>query len=326
MKTVLFCNSIEPQCGVYQYGRNLFAALQDWSEYRAMRAEPELRLHYKYLQPQSAEEVMEECAKAQAVAILYNWHPDMGGWMKEAPFDSLKPAKQLLIYHDWEPDTARFDAVLFSDPTMERREHWYSIGRPLPHRFPKWPDKPIGLATVLACPVVGVHGFFGATADLVVKQVLQEFEKATIRLHAPFAHFGDREGKTALELVGQCRELLKDKPDIQFSVTHEWKSADELLDWLHDNDVNCYFRDKSAKWRGVSSALDAAVAAGKPVAINQCDGFRHLFGCQPSICIEDRTLKEIITTGTEPLKPFAIANDGMNVGEKVEAILLNLMA
>jgi len=54
--------------------------------------------------------------------------------------------------------------------------------------------------------------------------------------------------------------------------------------------------------RGLSSAVDWALAAGKPLAISKSRLFRHLFQCNPSICVEENSLVEILDNGTLPLK------------------------
>lgn len=303
MKTILFCNSSEPACGVYQYGCQLYDAL-DTSD----------KFEFSYYQPGGLEEMAADLVEYDAAAVIYNWHPDMGGWMKGAPFPGM-PAKQILVYHDWEPDVSKFDAVLFSDPTMSDHDNWHSIPRPLPVYDS---GKLIGRGGE---PIIGVHGFFGASADLVLKRVMEEFDRAILRMHIPFAFFGDRDGKASKEMAARCMAMLEDKPEICATYSHRWLDARDLLGWLSYNDLNCYLRDTTGVWRGVSSALDAALAVRRPLAVNKCQGFRHVFGCQPSVCVEERSLKEILATGIEPLKPLYEANSREKLVARVESIL-----
>lgn len=307
MKNILFCNTTQPACGVYQYGRNLCAALRGSSHF-----------NYVYAELNSGEMLGEAVASHDPVAVIYNWHPDQGGWMKHAPF-AFKGVKQLLIYHDWDHDVSRFDAVLFSDPTMPDHDNWHSIPRPLP-AF----DANIGTVAVNEKVTIGVHGFFGATGDLVVARVMKEFDEALIRLHLPFAHYGDRDGATAKRIAETCRAMVVSKPGITLEIDHEWMSDGQLLDWLARNDLNCYLRDVSGKWLGVSSALDAALAVRKPIAVNKCEGFRHVFGCDPSICVEDRSLKEILATGTAPLLNLYASNRRERLVAEVDEIINGL--
>jgi len=312
MTNILFCNSTEPACGVYQYGRNFYHAISTKS-----------RFNFIYAQPTSLEEMMVLVEKHEVAAVLYNWHPDQGGFIKEAPYKlemNGRPIREVLIYHDWEPNTVKFDAVLFSDPTMKPHTNWIPVPRPLPPTVVR-PEKlrPAGL------PVIGVHGFYGASSDRVVEQVMKDFDAAIIRLHLPFAYYGDREGKTALELAQRSMELAQRRPGFEVQVSHEWLDTPALIAWLADNDLNCYLRDTAGVWRGVSSALDAALAARRPIAVNRCQGFRHAFDCTPSILIEDRTLKEILSSGLAPLQPLYDANTNERLAARVESVLLALV-
>jgi hypothetical protein len=307
MKTVLFCNTQNEQCGVYQYGRHLFDALYQSTEF-----------DFVYIQPGSAEQLTVEVVKHMPVAVLYNWHPDQGGWMKEAPlwFPTKARVRQYLVYHDWDADVSKFDGVMFSDPTMPDHDNWYAIPRPLP----QWTPLPLEPPDE-KCPVLGVHGFGGASADWLVTRAMDEFDWAVLRLHLPSAHYGDADGVTARNMADLCRKHASRKPGIELQISHHWMSVPRMMHWLSFNDMNVYLRDPAAHWRGVSSALDAALAVRRPLAVNKCEGFRHVFGCEPSICVEDRSLKDILATGVAPLTKVYEHNSSEHLRRRVEQIL-----
>jgi hypothetical protein len=310
MKTILFCNTAQPQCGVYQYGWTLCAILQKLQGYHVIYREYEHRHQFD-----------EQVLGFPPDVVIYNWHPDQHGWMEAAPLANVK-AKQILVYHDWDNDTSKFDAVLFSDPTMPDHDNWFAIPRPLPVENDDWTAYtkiPVG-----GVPVIGVHGFGGANAELVVQQAMYEFEHALVRLHLPYAHYGDTDGHEARAVAQRCLEMAKDRPTFLITVYHGWLTQGQLLGWLSAHHLNCYLRDTSARWRGVSSALDAAIAVRVPVAINRCQGFRHLFGCTPSICIEDRSLRDIVQSGLSPVQAFWDANQPQKLRERVQEILKGL--
>lgn len=311
MKKVLFFNSHEPQCGVWQYGVSLFSALMRHNR----------NYQFIYTEPKDRAAAEDHPVFGEAVAIITNWHPDMGGWVSECPFEHWRPRKQILVYHDWQPKTEAFDAVIFSDPTMEQHGNWWPIPRPLPQfdglLYPQHLPNPHP-------PVIGCHGFYGADSIRVVEQVMKDFPEAVIRLHLPFAHYGDPDGTKAKEMAEKCREAVKDKPHYRLEISHSWYNRGFLMEWLAMNDMNVYMRNTEAEWKGVSSALDMAVAVGKPVAINRCNGFRHLFHCEPSICVEDRTLAQILESGTAPLNAFVEANHAKNLAHQVELVLNSL--
>lgn len=304
MKKILFCNTSVPQCGVYQYGFHLGMAL--------IRSE---KFEFIYIQPGSAESFMLECVKHHPVAVFYNWHPDQHGWMEGAPFPNLS-AKQFLIYHDWDAHPEKWDGVFISDPTKASDGKWHSIPRPLPSWTPTAPTE-----INMDCPTLGVHGFGGASADWLVTRAIDEFDNAVVRLHLPWAFYGDSAGVEARKMADLCREHVKRKPAIELQIQHHWMSVPKLLAWLSLNDMNVYLRDPAAHWHGVSSALDSALAVRRPLAVNKCMGFRHVHGVTPSICLEHRSLKQILSTGTAPLAPLYEAHSWQRLVARVEEIL-----
>lgn len=306
MTNILFCNTTEPQCGVYQYGRSFGTALTKCKKFKV-----------SYSEPSGLEGVKKAIEEIDAKAVIYNWQPNMGGWMEGTPFPELAGIKQILVYHDCERDDSKFDAVLFSNPAMKDHGNRYSIPRPLPQFTPSETH------TAHYPPWIGLHGFYGASAIMALEYIERDFPKARVRMHMPFAHYGDGDGNRAKQMAAFCR-LFTTNPDIQLEIDHDFWTMDRLLHWLSENDLNCYVRDTERTWLGVSSALDAALAVRKPIAINKCDGFRHLFNCQPSICVEDRNLRDILASGIEPLKPLYEANSTEALASRVETILEGL--
>lgn len=308
---ILFCNSIEPNCGVHQYGVHLFSALNAGSKHEML-----------YDRPTSIPDVRNWIEKEGVEALVINWHPNLEGWVRELerhndPFRSKIP--KVLAHHDWISNESLWDAIIFSDPTMINHGKWFSIPRPLP----AW--TPVESPVETKHPKIGVHGFNGASANMVVERGMKEFESATFRLHLPFATFGDPDGKTAKEMAGLCRDLVKGNERFKLDVNHEFLTMHGLLAWLSENDLNCYFRDIEPDWMGVSSALDAALAVRRPMAINKCKGFRHLHDLSQSICIEDRTLLQIIESGCVPLAPVHERNSVEKMGEAFDSVMKTLV-
>lgn len=300
---ILFVNTTEPACGVHQYGESMYQVINANSGSHQI----------EIVRPNSKEEFLGAVGKSQPQVVIYNWQAGIGGWMSPAPFD-LK-VKQVLLYHDLEANFAQFDAVLFSDPTMQPHQNWYPIGRPIRGvaNHP-WYGHEV--------PVIGINGFIGAWAHIAISQIISEFEKCHIRLHLPFAAYGDAAGDAArasAALVGTYASH-----DVKVEVNHEFLGWDDLVRWLSHNDINCYLRDPSVTWRGVSSSIDAAMCASRPIAINRCNAFRHMFNCQPSIMVEDRSIREILQTGLSPLVAKYVEYEPSAVAGQVLSILDNL--
>ena len=288
MIRVLFVNSANEFCGVHQYGENLFGILKT-----------SRRIKFDLFRPVNLDELRSAWLYEHYDALIWNWAPGIGGWMKDYPFGiSLR---NIAIYHDGHLDPSRFEAVLFSDPTMPSKGKWHSIGRPLP----EWEWEPEHeTAPTHPMPWIGVNGFLGAWAPIAVRKILSDFKQAHIRLHLPSATYGDPTGAAAQVSAQQCRELCQGHPGITMEVCHDFLSTYNLLRWLRLNDLNVYMRDLPPTWRGVSSVLDPALAARRPIAVNLCTAFRHVHNLNPSICAEHNSLPTILENGIRPLEPL----------------------
>lgn len=281
---ILFVNTREPKCGVHQYGRSLYYVLQ-----HRLGIPSQHSIHYGTFD--SKEHFLEAYLHVKPDVTIYNWQAGIGGWMSEAPFAGM--GRQVLAYHDLEANFSQFDAILFSDPTMKQHDNWYPIGRPLRHQI----YMPIRMNANV--PVIGINGFIGAWAELAFSHIANHFDRAHIRMHLPYAVYGDGSGIRANAAASECRQALPE--GFTMEVSHDFMEWDDLVMWLAKNDINCYIRDPAMHWRGVSSACDAAMCARRPIAVNSCDAFRHLHDCSPSIMVEHRTIPEIMQGGLSPL-------------------------
>ena len=194
-------------------------------------------------------------------------------------------------------DNTLFDYHIAPDPTLLLNNPIvFKTGRLLARYTNHLPQPEV--------PTIGCFGFGtqGKGFDKVVARVQAEYDHALIRMHMPAATFGDADGAGVAAAERQCHGLLT-KPGIELRITHDFLDQEQLLDFLAGNTINAFFYDEISG-RGISSVTDHALASGRPIAINRCSMFRHLFGARPSICIEDSSLREIAAQGIVPLQPF----------------------
>jgi SAM-dependent methyltransferase len=156
-------------------------------------------------------------------------------------------------------------------------------------------------------PVIPTIGSFGfATAgkgfERLVAEVQSSYDRAVIRLHIPFARFGDQDGKAARDLVARCRAAIH-KGGIELVATHDYLDETALLDFLAGNSLNAFLYEE-ASGRGISSVTDHALGAGRPIAISRSSMFRHLWQTEPRLVVGARSLREIQDEGDELLAPF----------------------
>lgn len=303
MTTALFINSPSPACGVFQFGMNLHRILA-----------PSSKVKWAYCEAKSPEQLQLAVKAVAPDVCVVNHQEGIGGFMNQAPFYWM--GKSVFVFHDLGFNEAAYEAVLFSDPTMTESGKWKKIGRPLPQfKYYSTPNNPV--------VTIGCYGLVGAWADRVVGRVVDEFEYAHVRLLMPFATYGDADGLTAKAMADRCRALVKGKY-VTLEISHDFLPQPELLEWLSQNDINCYFRDVAVGWRGVSSAPDCALAVRRPIAVNRCTAFRHLHGLSPSIEIEDSSLTQIISNGLNPLVPLLQKWDAQTVRNDVDKVILSL--
>lgn len=308
MRKILIVNTREKECAIWQYGVNFFQSLRASTNYAPL-----------YLEPAHEVPLREFVQYNDVEAVIYNWHPTQKGWLAGAPFDVGKGVRNITIFHEIEFPTHQYDAVLYSKPCFIERERWHHI----PLVIPGW-DRWQGEQPLMDfewCPIIGVSGYGGAHADKMIGRVLDEFKRAAIRLHLPPSFYGDVDGKTARSMAERCQKMVENHGEILLTVCHHWMDQPDLMRWLGQNNLNCYIRDTSTPWTGVSAAMCSALAAQRPMAINRSQCFRHLWDVQPSICVEDRSLKEILHTGIEPLLPIYEANSRERLVGKVEKVL-----
>jgi hypothetical protein len=169
-------------------------------------------------------------------------------------------------------------------------------------------------------PKIGFQGF-GVGHKGIAKlahQIQSEFDEAIFRLHMPYSYFGDRDGHEARTRVNEIRSIIT-KPGIRIEVSHDFLSDEDIIKWLNENTVNCYFYDYLPN-SGIASSPDYAIAARRPIAITNSRMLANLHNLSPSIEIEKTSLKEIINNGITPLLPIYEKYKKENVVRRYEEI------
>jgi SAM-dependent methyltransferase len=328
---VLFVTHRSKQCGVYEFGKSIFNAISASEKYNFIKAECD-----------SLEELKAAIDKNNPIVIIYNYHPSVMPWictkiakgMYQNNISSIN-ALQLGIVHEITQEVADtatayrnkiilggsqkklnslFDYYIAADPTLLLKNPFvYKTGRLIAH-----------YKNDIASPAVTTIGSFGFATpkkgfESLVRKVQEEFDEAVIRINMPAASFGDADGKLAKAVEDNCAKIIT-KPGIKLEVSHDYLTENNLLDFLAGNSMNVFmYEDKTG--RGISSAVDNALAVKKPIAISRCLMFRHILDAQPSICVEDLSLKEILKNGFAPLENISKDWDAENLCWEYKRIL-----
>lgn len=292
MPTILFVSHRKALCGVYEFGRNVADALQ------ASR-----KLRFVFVECSSPND-LEQAVRAHAPeAIIYNHYPSTMPWLSSTVVGQYT-VPHVGILHEVTQEAADeatnelFDFFVAPDPTLLLRNPIvFKTGRLLPHYENR--------VAAPAMPTIGSFGFGtpGKGFEALVARVQDEFDRAVVRLRIPFATFGDPDGANARAIAGRCKALLT-KPGITLDCEHDFLDQKNVLDFLAGNSINAFFyEDKGG--RGISSAVDLAMAVRRPIAITKSSMFRHVLSARPSITVADSSLRDILARGFAPLEPFA---------------------
>lgn len=283
-------------------------------------------LHYNAI---NFEEIQDLYQKHKPHVIIYMFCSRTTAWMTDATWKKNIPCKHLVIDADVTQKSINdfskekfhnFDGLISLDPSLDvqLRDDVFLIN----HIMPKVnPSEYIETGVVK----IGFHGSptFNKGIIELVDIVQNEFDEAQINFHCPL-HFPNN-GHTPNEFMSNINAVKKriTKTGIKFSLTSDIISNQELVDRLSQNTINCYFNQDSP-YNLTGSAIHTALAAKRPIAIKRSRASKAYLNTNPSICIEDNSLKDIISFGFSPLEsiyekftPENVCNDFEKIISKV---------
>lgn len=298
---VLFITQIlehKAACGIGQIGHSYAQALKNHSIY-----------DFEIFYCDNLELIKQKIRNSKPNAVIYNYSPVSTPWIDDESLrsDEFSHIFQARFMHDinqYQVDTYKIEDNygwkfnFSSDVNLKGNQYVFPVNRILP-------NPPIISYLEKLKPVIGFHGFGFSWKGIhrIAEQVIKEFDEAVIKLHMPFAYYGDSNGEQAFQRIEEVKSIIKHKPGIELIATHEILEPDEIVNWLGQNTINCYFYDY-LEGRCPSSSLDFAIAAKRPIAVTRSYQMRHVWNLTPSILIEENSLKTIIANGIRPLEPL----------------------
>lgn len=311
-KSILFINNVNAACGVYQHGRLVYNLLEGSTDYTT---------HYR------------ECDNIRSLSdayntlhpdiIIYNYHPALfqflaDNYMVLRSYDNTKhiglitdgTADVLLnpeIHDNLRPlgpvGTAFcpqiFDRYLFMDPETVETQYIKHVLPTIPY-FDETKSN-----TENRKITVGSFGFGGQDKgfDDLIKMVESEFDEAIIKVHIPFATYGDSEGVGAKARVNECLASIT-KPGIELEATHDFMPESAVLDYLHSNDINIFLYNDIYGSQGIASTPHFAIAVNKPFLVSNTSKTRHLIGVSKEVDENVTSIKLALELGTKLVAPF----------------------
>jgi hypothetical protein len=305
---ILLVSHTEKRCGVYQFGLNIGKALKTSSKYS-----------FIYSECSNADELFFAVNQIKPLVIIYNYYPSTLPWLSSKILNKIN-ATHVGMIHEVTQNVADsitndfFDYHIAPDPTLILRN-------PLVFKTGRLVQKYVNHYALPEITTIGSFGFGlqGKGFERLIKTVQEEYDEAIIRLNIPFAAFGDANGEQALTIAQRCQDLLV-KSGVKLSLSHDFLTQEQLLDFLAQNTLNAFFYQKNED-RGISSVIDYALGVKRPIAITKSNMFRHIFSGHPSLCIENSSLRQIIDNGVAPLEGFCQDWDEANLVYDYELII-----
>lgn len=275
MKRGLFLNTEKAQCSIYESGVMVYKALKTSNEY-----------HIDYCEIDPNHRVI----PGGYDFYLFNYHYATMCWLKTKALKDL-PGITICMVLEVYPGNPLilapkndFDAYMVLDPSEVSPNEMniiYIFPRPLevPEHIEPYVDRGV--------PVIGSFGMLGEGKGFqdVVRAVNKEFDKAIIRFNFPFGRWAIYDGD---KIIQECKELAK--PGIEVIITRDYMSKEELINWCSQNTLNVFLYNRNCP--GLAATTDQAIASGRPLAVSDCNTFRHIH--QYIVPYPNRSLKKSI--------------------------------
>ena len=317
MRKILFVTqheSSQEACGVSLIGKQYLDLLRESSIFKVI-----------CLCPKNLYDVVSEITVSNPLAVIFNFHPaitpganvsDVQIKFPHIPFIKIDHDMTQELVDNYKAETNYgFHYCIVPDPTLKKTSpSIFQINRMMAEGSPVNPP-------VKNYPWIGFQGFGFDHKGIhrIAEQVVKEFNRAILRLHIPYSTVGDPQGHLARKQVAMVKSIIGNR-NIIVSDTYHMMSSIELVQWLSQNDVNCYFYDDNPMW-GIASAPDYAIAARQPIAVTKSQQLRYIWNNVPTSLIEESSLKNIMQTGFSPYENLYNKMSRMNILHEIEHII-----
>lgn len=269
---IYFINSKKQNCGVYQYGLRIWDSLKN----------SKLNIQYYEIETRDEFDLLD---LSDVDMLFFNWieggPAGPFGWYDADLASRLKKLyrlKTVTIMHTPDFHTTSFDYYIDQDPNNN------GFTRPL-YTFDIKKQKPKhNKIHVCSFGFAGDHKGF----DDVVRKVNSEFDDAVINLHITNAHYGDRDKVGQTRIIDNIQSIPR-KPGIELNITTDFRTNDEILNFVHENDIVllAYRHGKD-----ISGVPDYAISANTPFGVTNIGQFRHVYS--ENVDINLQTIQSIL--------------------------------
>jgi len=284
-RRIAFVMNSASKCGVYEYGKLTLQNLQKSNRYE-----------YVLIEASSEEEFISKFDR-EYDGVIWNCGPF--GWM----MNCLSKIKQedipnfVITGHGSIYEFANIKQHFVCDPTIEQ-DGKIALERPLV-KFENLDNNPPG--NVIK---IGSFGFGGWNKNFtgIVEAVNQQFsEPVMINFNISYADYFEYsiERGTSHVIAEKCRQLAN--PNVIINISHDYMNIEDTVRFLNSNDINLFLYHDVGP--GISSCVDFALMAEKPLMVNRSKSFNNI-NWKEELLFDCNTIKEVIERGLEPTNEF----------------------
>jgi hypothetical protein len=279
---ILLLNHKTKACGVYNFGKRVYELASQSKKIEFFYREADSFREYEIIKSSLNPEV-----------IIYNWHRGTMAWL---PNRLDKKVRHDFIFHE-EVFHSSYDHYLFFGD--------YDIS----HRIPKNKSilfpRPLLPSPTKIFPqnekvTIGTFGFpfWQKGLHTLVEYVNKNLNYVTLNFLTPNNDHIDKTGVQSEEVLGECLRL-NTNPTVNLNINRKFLPDEAVVDFLAQNDINVFLYSENGE--GISSVIDYALSARKPIAISNCKMFRHIWN--PEIIFAGN-LWSILEKGTKPIEKY----------------------
>lgn len=310
-KIAVITNSAK-RCGIHQYGATVHRVLAGSSQHQYEFVTTPLA--WTPTNTMSTSEWIHWLLGIDCDAILYNHCPTTMGWLDDDVVAGITKPQFLITGHDEFKTMAGIKHHFVTNPMFENTNTHSAMLRPLvlDHALEYTPPGD----TIK----VGTFGlaYNSKNLPLLVKYVNDSFpstQRVELNIHAIVGEYVQDSDRQLEHAVKTCRVWAG--PNVDLVVTTDFiETLDGVIAYLNHNDINVFMYNDQPNRFAVSSALDLALSAQKPVAITRSSMFQHANHVEDIIVDKDEFqystgkrfnwLPDIMNLGMAPLEEFYV--------------------
>ena len=292
MKKVSLVTNSKVACGIHGYALSALSVLEGSKDYRYKLVKTpvgELEGFYAdYLNSQPSD------------IILLNHCPWTMPWLNGNVLGAIKKPVFMITGHDHTYqaiDPLRHIFVV--NPTAENTATHSALPRPIT-QYPDMIDSPID------GPLrIGTFGFGQHTKRMehIVIMLNEQIKDQPVEFHLQIGQGDYINDSKDDDIIDECQRIAHDNITI-----HPHKgfihARQDLVKWLNGNHINVFVYKDQPDRPAVSSCLDLALAARRPIAIRRSSMFKHAQHVEDIVMGKHNTIMDIYNRGLAPLEPL----------------------